>query len=398
MSIFGSLLGAIPSAARWLIGNSGVIGDAVGTIGKIAGLVTVQDEDGTFIFVPEANSLSGCDCPEGGHSVQDIQSSMIKAGKVLDEVAAKVPRAEEPGDPTTAKMNVLWTEPSTSVNGAPSKNMYKDLAMMLREKNIPLSFSDSAGNPVDVPFRLAQGLFSNAKTSGTVYHIDENTDIQHTDIRIPSRHNECVINARHAWYKVPMGKGGDDDAWHASVCVVKNETPEFAARYKKQQESLFYISKANPPSGPVWIVTCEIDWGTVLMAENAHGRLDAELRESANYYISYSNVEANLQIIKVVANSETSPQQIRTRVEVAVNKVIKAVSNQAMNLLDSTSAYPAGPEGTVKITTQEFLGSYEATSDYRMAVRRLATESAKASAKRKKEMEPIVGLPVRKGM
>lgn len=400
MSIFGSLIGAIPTAARWLIGNSGVIGDVVGTIAKVAGVATVQDEDGTFILVPQADCPS--DCPGGGHSVQSLQKNIQKAAKVLDDVAGGVQKPEEgEGDVKSAKMNVLWTEPSTTVSGVPSTDMYRDLAMMLREKDIPLSFSDSAGNPLDVPYRLAQAMFANAGAKGTIIQIDEKTAIEHTDLRIPSKHNECVINARHAYYRVPMGKGGDDFAWHAALHLNRSETPEFAARYRRKQEDLFYISRKNPPTGPVWVVTVTIDWTTVLMAENAHKRLETELRETSDYYVSFSNVEANLQIVKLVARSEEAPQQVRAKVEVAVNKIIKAVANPSLNLLDTSSDYPTGQGGKVLITTQEFLGEYAGTSDYRMAMRRLAAESARVETKHRKDMEYPTkrqesrGLPMR---
>ncbi|KGQ02608.1 hypothetical protein BBAD15_g12178 [Beauveria bassiana D1-5] len=383
MVFFSSLLASVPVAARWLIANSGAIGDVVQSIRKVAGLEAVEDEDDDFTVVPHSEFYA----PEV--TFEKLEKDIKNANKYLNDKAAadlKPPETEQ-RSVLYPRLNMLWTEPSHPVgkNGIPSAEMYRDLALTLNEHKVPLDWTNKGGKPIDVALHLGQALFANSPNAGSTIRVDEKTDIRNIPVCLESKGGGCIINAQHVYYEVPMGRAGKDYVWQAALHMNISQTQEFHNQYKLEQAGLVYVSQSAPPTGPVWILTCEVDWRTVLLAKNAAHKLALDIESQKGYHVAFSDVEANFQKIKVVVESQHPPAQVRAVIETAAGAISNNVNKSSLHLLDH-AADPLTAQGpAVKVTNASFKAAWEATNDYHMAVRRLAAEAVRLEIRQKKD-------------
>ncbi|KAF4453168.1 hypothetical protein F53441_4107 [Fusarium austroafricanum] len=390
MGIFSSLLGSIPTAARWLIGNSGTIGDVVNAVRDVIKTKEFEDEDG-FSFIPEPDLLP-LDL-----SLNSLENDLKKANKILDARAKKdLKRGRDDNGrkyyPNNAS-NLLWTVPSNPVGGTsggiPSAEMYRDLALILREKDFPLFFTDNNDDPVDVTYRLAQGLFSNIKGKGITITTPGGRKIRSLPVSVASGDDGCIINAQHVYYEIPMGKTGTENAWQAALHMNSSMTPDFILQWEAEQAELVYYSDKKPPTGPVWILTFEIDWRTVLKAKSAGKNLADKVEADHGYYVSFCNIEANIQSMKIITAANVAPAQARANVEVLAGKLSRDVSNPSLRLLDKVTEPLTAQGPDVNITNAAYNNDYKGTSDYQMAIQRQVAEAARREARNRRELDDM---------
>lgn len=389
-TVFG-VIPTVTAAAKWVINNSAAIGDAFKAVKNVAGGFTRNSEDGDeiiFIAHPEAAD----DLDPSKKNIADLLDESIK--RIQDE-ADKVPGPDGSMGRSTANSQVsgLWLHPSNAVGGVPSQEMYREVAQHLSEEGYPMSFIQDGGNTVDVPYRLAQAVFANSDKGKTVQTSDE-TRLIPNDFNIDSAGGNCKIQAKFVHYILPLGKEGTDDAWHGTLRANRSWTKKFAAEQEKEQQSRFYISDAKPPSGPVWVLTCEIDWKTVIIAKQGHQKLGDELYKTANYYVSMSNLEATIQIVKLVVGSDISPAQIRAYVEVKTAEIARGIKTDEVHLLDASTEPLMGQSPTVFVKNSSFRGYFQTTSDYLMAYNR-HLESKKRAAEEKTSMQEAEMIDVK---
>ncbi|KAF9774019.1 hypothetical protein IL306_008053 [Fusarium sp. DS 682] len=387
MGIASSVISAVPAAARFLLGNSGAIGDVVKAVRDVTGLEAFEDED-EFAIVP------GPDLFAPKLSIVSLEKDLRKANAVLDAEAKNgltPPRQDNDRETKSIKVdNLFWTSPSHPVGSRddiPSAEMYRDLALILREKGFPLFFKERNGDAVDVAYRLAQGLFANAKEKGIAILIKDDRYIHKLPVSIEAGDKSCIINAQHAYYKIPMGKTGTEDAWQAALHMNRSLTEDFRQQYELEQADLVFLSNKKPPTGPVWILTCEINWRTVLKANNAGKNLGPRLEEDYGYYIPFTNIEANLQIVKIVTRANVAPAQVRANIEVVAGKLSDIVSNSNLRLLDKVTEPLSAQGPDVNIVNAAYNGDYRETGDYQMAIRRQAAETARREARNQREID-----------
>ncbi|ENH73685.1 hypothetical protein FOC1_g10000522 [Fusarium oxysporum f. sp. cubense race 1] len=389
MGIASSVISAIPTAARFLIGNSGAIGDVVKAVRDVTGLEAFEDED-EFSIVPKPGLFAP------SVSVVSLEKDLRKANARLDTEAKKgltPPKQDNDRETKSVKVdNLFWTVPSHPVgshDGIPSAEMYRDLALILREKGFPLFFKERNGDAVDVAYRLAQGLFANAKEKGIAILIKDDQYIHKLPVSIESGDKSCIINTQHVYYKIPMGKTGTEDAWQAALHMNKSLTDDFRQQYELEQADLVFLSNKKPPTGPVWILTCEINWRTVLKANNAGKSLGPKLEEDHGYYVPFTNIEANLQIVKIVTRANVAPAQVRANIEVLAGKLSNNVSNPNLRLLDKVTEPLSAQGPDVNIVNAAYSGDYRETGDYQMAIRRQAAETARREARNQREIDDM---------
>ncbi|KAF4331568.1 hypothetical protein FBEOM_14679 [Fusarium beomiforme] len=389
MGIASSVISAVPAAARFLIGNSGAIGDVVKAVRDVTGLEAFEDED-EFSIVPNPDLFT----PKV--SIVSLEKDLRKANDRLDAEAKKglePPRQDDDRVTKSTKVNNLfWTVPSHPVGshyGIPSAEMYRDLALILREKGFPLFWKERNGDAVDVAYRLAQGLFANAKEKGIAILIKDDSYIHKLPVSIESGDQGGIINAQHVCYKIPMGKTGTEDAWQAALHMNKSLTDDFRHEYELEEADLIFLSNRKPPTGPVWILTCEINWRTVLKAKNAGKSLGPKLEEDLGYYVPFTNTEANLQIIKIVTRANVAPAQVRANIEVLAGKLSNNVGNSNLRLLDKVTEPLSAQGPDVNIANAAYNGDYKATGDYQMAIRRQAAEEARREARNQREIDDM---------
>ncbi|KAF4417788.1 hypothetical protein FACUT_12017 [Fusarium acutatum] len=387
MGIASSVISAVPTAARWLIGNSGAIGDVVKSVRDVTGLEAFEDED-EFSIVPNPDIFAP------SVSVISLEKDLRKANTKLDaeaKIGLKPPKQDEDRETKSTKVdNLFWTAPSHPVgshNGTPSAEMYRDLALILREKGFPLFFKEKNGDAVDVAYRLAQGIFANANEKGIAIHIKDGRHIHKLPVTIESGDKSCIINTQHVYYKIPMGKTGTEDTWQAALHMNKSLTDDFRQQYELEQADLVFLSNKKPPTGPVWILTCEVNWRTVLKAKNAGKSLGPKLEEDYGYYVPFTNIEANHQILKIVTRANVAPAQVRANIEVAAGKLSDNVSNPELRLLDKVTEPLSAQGPDVNIANAAYNGDYKDTGDYQMAIRRQAAQTARREARNQWEID-----------
>lgn len=365
--IFGTLISLVPVATRWLMNNSAAIGDAFKAIKNVAGRFKKSSEDeNEIIFIAHPETADTIP------STTNIQDALAKANKTLSK-EAEVPIPGGQGKhPNDSKLNAIWVDPSDAVDQVPSQTMYRELAQHLNEENYPLSFPLGNNKTGDLPYLLASVVLDNKskQSNRSVSQLNDETRLITQKFDTASENDEFKFKARFVHYDLPLGKGGEDNAWHIALHAASRSTDKLMAQHERKKQSFFWTSDKKPPPGAVWILTCEIDWKAVLMAENSHNKVEEALLQKPGYYVALSNLDATIQTLKLVISGNEQPAQARAYLELKAAEISKNTKDNSMHLLDERTEPLMRQSPTVDLTNYSFRANYQDTSDYYMAYNR----------------------------
>ncbi|KAF5855106.1 hypothetical protein ETB97_010046 [Aspergillus alliaceus] len=335
MAWFSSIINGVGSAVNWALSNSGVVKPLLDTVATVAKnlLGGLETEEGFII-------IEGLDDPE---DCKNLLKNFKEADKNLKKKAEEAAKQVEKGVPTGGStrnevLSGLWTNPGLTENGNATPEMYRDLAKFLEEKEIPTQLQNDNGTVTDVPQEIATAIFANDP------NVPAPGDIEGVAVRFPTfqiGNGSCFITGAHAYYAVPLGKSisgieSDDHAWHGAVHVTKATTAEFDQQYTEHKKSLVLVAEDRETQAgvvPRWVVTCQVDWRTVLQATKASFDVEAQLRKLyPEYELLYSNVDGQSQIIKVRAPEGIRPPQVRAVIHKVVTETSKKLAKPGGNI------------------------------------------------------------------
>jgi hypothetical protein len=383
--IFGSLISLVPTAARWLMNNSAAIGDVFKAIKNVAsGSTRSTENENEIIFIAPPETLDTIP------STINIQKTLEDASDKLYEKAKTGPPGGQAKNTNESKLNAIWIEPSNTVHKVPSQTMYRELAQHLNEEGYPLSFPLDAKTTIDLPYALAQSVLASQSTpKGVRAKFDDETLVKIAPFDIQSEDDDVKFKAKFVHYNIPLGKGGEENAWHVALHAGSRMTNRYAAEHERKKQSLVYTSHKRPPQGAVWILTCEIDWKTVLIAQNCHDKLKKALDvDQPEYYLALSSLDATIQTLKLVVQAKEDPSQVRTYLELKVAQIARETKEKSMHLLDKETEPLMGQSPTAKLTNYSIRANYEHTSDYQMGYNRYLEALKTANQERESAQEP----------
>ncbi|CBF76058.1 hypothetical protein AN3485.2 [Aspergillus nidulans FGSC A4] len=327
MAWFSSIVNGIGSAANWLLSNSGLINNVLGTVhavsnGQFSGLGTLE---GYVIVEPVTAAEEDCK--------NDLIRNFRKANKKLEEHAANLeepPKVPDGGTQSSATLSGLWTNPGLTEGGYATPEMYRDIAKFLTESDMPTELGEG-DEKIDVSRSICESIFAN------VPGIPDPDDVQGVVVQCPQFQvgdSRCTISGRHAHYAIPLGKrtGGelcDDLAWHGAVHFIKTSDSTFEKLHNEAKKRLLFVARDEDAAtdGPRWVVTCQVDWRTTSLANRAPEKVSRLFEvKMPEYELLYTGVNGQNQIIKIRAPSGVTPAQVRSK----LNKVIIEISKTLM--------------------------------------------------------------------
>jgi hypothetical protein len=327
MSWFSSIINNVGSAVNWALSNSGVVKPLLDTVATVANnlLGSFETEEG-FIIIEGLNNPVDCNDLLGNFNTAS-KNLQKQAEKVAKEVAKPVPTG---GSMRKEILSGLWTNPGLTEDGNATPELYRDLTKFLDEKEIPTQLENGTETPTDVAQAIATSIFVNDP------NVPAPGDIGGVAVQVPIfciGNDSCYITGAHAYYALPLGKcmsgtGTDDHAWHGVVDITKTSTAAFDQQYKEYKKSLIFATDdagAQEGDAPRWVVTCQVDWRTVLLATKALPEVKIQLRTCyPEYQLLYSIVHGQTQIIKMKAPENIRPPQVRA----VIQKVVTQMSNK----------------------------------------------------------------------
>ncbi|KAJ5263293.1 hypothetical protein N7478_010898 [Penicillium angulare] len=337
MAWFSSIVNGIGSAANWLLSNSGLVSNVLETVGTVAKgnfLGTVTNE-GYVIVENTANAEEDCDCSG------DLTKSFKNATKKLEQKAQEGEKLKVPqgGSQSNATLSGLWTNPGLTLDGTATPEMYRDIGKFLAENDMPTELKTSTGGTTDVSQEICNAIFANVPV------VPKTSDVEGVAIQMPSFNlgdGECKITGTHAYYSIPLGKRNnglacDDQAWHGAVQVTKTSTEAFDIAHAKKRKNLFFVAQEDEiaETGPRWVVTCQVDWRTIPLAEKAQEKLKEKFeKDYRDYKLLYSGVAGQNQTIKIGAPNEVTPARVRAILSQVVTDVAKSVTQDSSQIFN----------------------------------------------------------------
>lgn len=331
MSWFDSLLDGLGSVVNWTMAHSGEIGSVVNAVGTVASLLaaaeeTVDDTDPTDLF-----------------------PSFKKAGDYLETVAAsEVPSAPISAGTNTRKYSIqgIWKSAAPlDASQNPSPEMYHDVANILAQNNIPEAFVGAKGYQTDVSKDIAQAIFADNPSPPPPPTSDSRLSksnkrpsyIAAPKFKFSNNDASCVISGAHAYYAIPMGKAATENIWHGALQIEVTSTPDFDQRYIRKKRNFRYQTQQLATADNVWLVTCQMTWNSVSLAQEVFPLLKTKLSsEYPNYNVVFDNLSGLIQTMKIQAPSDTTPAQVRCGLTQAVLDTLTQLQNAQEEQKDST--------------------------------------------------------------
>ncbi|CVL02628.1 uncharacterized protein FMAN_00131 [Fusarium mangiferae] len=215
MGFFDNLWDGVKSAGGWVLDHSGDIASAVGTVGKIAGLLTLDNSTHAFAADTTLNS-------------QEIETDSQKLAKyhqnfasVSDQLTVTAKSGVKAPPKTTGQTTTvddslvgLWTDPKgLSSDGKPSTSMYHDLSAFMGTMNIPVSWKDDSGHVHDTVNEIGQVFFAKTGPQDLAELSKSENPIAKVNAEVSTQ--DGYIHACHVYYPIPMGNG--NSSLHSAI-------------------------------------------------------------------------------------------------------------------------------------------------------------------------------------
>ena len=326
MGWFDSIIGGIGSAVDWALSNSGGIGDMISTVGKVAGIWSLENGDVGSSATRKDNLF-------------DSYRAAEKVLKKKAQNAAEEETARASSDPAHVwartfdeTISGLWTNPAATETGDAPEEMYHDVAKFLAENGFAKTIEGRKGATIDVAQNIGRVIFANSPADPKLMdvHANANDLIQVTPFTIQNKDRSCEITGAHACYAVPLGKSATENAWHGALHVQQRANNDFMQQYRAQEYTLQSIGTAKDIEPPYWMITCQIDWTTVELAEKAGQSIKKNFNEKSDYKNFYEIdtdlINGQRQTTKIRVNSKKTPAQGRAALEKVISEFLTPVT------------------------------------------------------------------------
>jgi hypothetical protein len=360
MGWFDSIIDGIGSAVNWAVSNSGAISGIVNAVSTVAGLLAAASID----------NANGADIDES----DDLFVAFNRANQYLVHTASSMLVPPKLPNTRTVQLSGLWTGASPLDSaGNPSPEMYKDIAKFLVQNDIPLELS----GPGDVALRIGQAIFADnavpPPSPSSSPALPRGADgppsyIYTPNVNLANDDNTCAITGIHAYYAVPLGKTGTDNAWHGALQLSLGTTSDFDQQYQAYKKDLRLIKSPEGSAYDVWVVTLQIAWTWVPLAIKAYPYIKQAISTTfSDYVLIYYTSDGQLQTIKLQAPQSITPAQVRAVVTQAVTTALAELQapssvftstkvdgqgqKEKSGYLGSASPPPQMPDITVTSTT-----------------------------------------------
>lgn len=218
MGYYQKILDSPTDAPKWLVDHSD---DIPATEKAVASVIPLA----------EANKF-----PFTNDVILRLYQKYPKASEVLVQRA----ESERPLASALYSANLcgIWRNPTAITKSKPvDRALYNDLSKFLEIAEAPAQIEIKKGELLDTTILVAEALFANAPThySSLTANINLITFVSTT---IQSYDGQCVINAAHAFYDVPLGASSSNNAWHSAIRVDTTTTESFRRARSAPQSAL----------------------------------------------------------------------------------------------------------------------------------------------------------------
>lgn len=333
------LAALIPSAAQaipWLVSNTGVVNSALATINKVYKWIIKkqksEDVEGSLEELSLPSSIIGEPTTTQQYQFIDRYLSNLAKDKV------KTPKQDKTG---TASLSGLFPAPVSLTNKGfeQSPEMYKAVGRSLNLQGLGTKLPKGNGigskQEKDAAELITSAMCVNVPPP--VLHAanqpgaedgDQPPGVQPTTFQIPDDSDnakaDVCFNGCHCFYRLPLGKVGNADAWHSALVVKQGVSNNAMTEYTNQQRKLTSIESTPSSPNDQWCVTCHISWQTVLAADKFGPQIKPKFGtgDYKEYSMPHSEVNGDLQIVKVRADAKYTPAEIRSVLVRAVKEVL----------------------------------------------------------------------------
>ncbi|KAI4180914.1 MAG: hypothetical protein L6R41_006940 [Letrouitia leprolyta] len=336
MGFFGSLVEGISRAGSWAVDHSGEILQVAKTVGKVAGLV-VLNEESEGLEVTEVNPKD----PLVGYYDNFVLASEHITARAKEPLNTTHDIQVQGDNIKSAKHTIcgLWSQPAVlDKEFRPPLDLYHDLSAWLGAHGVPSSFKGSDGHEKDTALEVSNAIFADAPPANRTSTRAENLVIN------PSFHvggTDWSIQGRHAYYTIPLGKGGEDSSWHSAIHFKLTTNEAFRLRSKAEAEEVVKIHHSHhteSSSQDGWIITLQVKWSSALWAgkiqKNFFNIWKSDYQSNLSAKIIATKVNGPNQTLKIGVPSTIVPAQVRAAV---LNAGTKANQHTSASKHDSSS-------------------------------------------------------------
>ena len=387
MGWWSSLVDGVSNAAGWVIDNASTIGTVVSTVGKVASLIPLA-EDEKVDDITESSGEKPFDMPV-------FINTMGRAEEVLKAAATgasqqRLKSFHRGGKSTTTTEQLcsgLWAKPITDLNGVSAQGMTSDLSHMVAMADFPQTLRIGKTEE-DVAQRLGQSIFN----GNPILPLEAAPNQKPYDVvtaSLTSDDGADTIVCSHAYYAIPSGGEGNEKSWHSAISLSTVQTTESKRAYHKAR---LHAAKVPAPLklseedlvdlGNVWQVTLNILWTAATYALKAAPLVANYILASGSVLeIKYINTDGLTTFIQIKAAPNVTPVQAREVVLSAANDAVIDVEAQIPGVTNkksrSASKLPSSGLTQVDILANKLMPADEhSTSGTATSRRSIANGSA----------------------
>ena len=353
MGFFDKLKDGLASAASWGIDHSAQIIGVVSTVAKVAGYA-VLDEENDGLEVTEVDPAD----PLAGYYNNFLLASNYVTAQAKEPLHSTREIQVEGDDIKSVKHTIcgLWSQPAVlDKHFNPPLDLYRDLSAWLGAHGVPPTFK--GGNDVerDTALEISNGIFANAPPNNISSSMRGENLVINPSFHIPGK--DWGIQGRHAYYSLPLGKGGEDTAWHSAIHFKLTTNQEFRLKSKSEAQELARLRQPRQiaySSQDSWIVTLQVKWASALFALNIQAQFfkvwNADYQPDLNATTVASAINGANQKLKFGVPANIIPAQVRAAV---INAATKASQGQT----SASKADPKVPTNSpdVQVTDSSFI-------------------------------------------
>ncbi|KAG8404943.1 hypothetical protein J3459_022395 [Metarhizium acridum] len=323
MGFWGSLWEGVKEGAKWVADHSGDILKAGTAIAKVAGGLVAEGK-GTIAFANDP--------------VWKLYDDYEKASQVL------LNKAEITTSPTnrqevvkTGKVCGVWWNPTPFASNKPLNfNMKRDISKLLKASAAPAQILHK-GTWLDTAQVVSEAMFANSPTLFADL-LDGEDPVQVTSFVIRNDTGDCQIEAKHAYYDVPLGSTNENNAWHGAIHAKTTASEKFLQAEAAKFSRALINDDGNEPvtPGASWTSTINVDWIDRETAEQNLKKFETEFKKRFPEYTVKTNSSTGYeQLLQIAGPVGATPADIRS----AVTDTIKGMlppQNEALPSINVT--------------------------------------------------------------
>lgn len=320
MGFFGNIIDSVTGAVDWAVSQSSQITDVIDAIA-------------TVVVGSGATAAETVELPP---------DSLVALQVKYDQASAILKKKAEITTGSTA-LNVdysiqvqgrdvcgLWSEPATlTASGLPSLSMYQDLSKFLKLSGAPVSYISADGTERDTATDIGTVLFANAPipAASIAHSLAQGNDVDPVtvvDVTLGSAET-CIIQAKHAYYDIPITRVGSNSAWHGAIQAQTTTTSSWRKAYAAKHAAGRILAQPNTTDtgGDVWVVTLNLGWTNSTYAHDIQPKFISTLQDKySEYTIQLNEVQGASQVLKLQARLGVTPAVTRAIVTDAAQLAI----------------------------------------------------------------------------